>query len=967
MQTVMAIKKYLLLTIAVNTSFLVRAQEISLDATVKDFFTGLLLDSVRLEVLRPDSTVAYAFDSKKFGMWNFKDRKVAEGDYILKFSRKNYDPLYINKRLRYVRYRREKEELGKVYMHKRISRTVSLDEVVIKPTLLKMVHHGDTIVYNADAFNLPDGSMLDELVRILPGARIDVNGQIFVNDRKVSSLMLNGNEFFNGNPRMALDNLVAYTVKDIKVYERQSDREKALGISKNGREFPLVMDVNLKKQYSIGWMGSMEGGYGTDDRYMERLFLMRFSRQSRIALYSDANNVGDSYSYVNTGRWNENRYTAGLHKIVKGGLDVSVNDKRQRYKVNGNAEVNQTRSVYEDYTSTTEFYPSGDIHQKKSSDQNYRNTRLASRLDISVTPRSRTYLKVAPHANYQNFRNGNASLSADLNALVEEKYRGELLDSVFSPTGMSGTYRKLVNSTLRNNSLGKGHNVSAGTSFEYSYRPKSNDDRLTVKGNFSYGSAQNRSVNDYGHKTATQDMHHYKYSEGRTSRYNYQVGAEYSYALSGFPREAFSWLGLGYQYQQGYQGSHRPFFDLEDTELDGAGLGLLPSMTGRMVEYMNVANSYHSARLDRTHTVELSLGSYFHGYTLSLGLPVAFVSNRLDYQRGNIDTTAVRHKALPSPYLTFGRKVGQNGKYKGFELKYKLQPSQPDLVQTLDYRDDSTPLVVRRGNASLKTASVHQVNARVYRQNSERYSSASLAVGYSLMENLLCQSMTYDAATGVRTYRPQTINGNWSLDMTYDYHAPTKDYNKNWTSLTTASHRHHVDLSGVGGNGNSVRNTVRNTSVRENVSYNHFSTRNVGGYSTTAIYTASASVQYSHLESRISQTMNLYDFKLGLRARQPLPWGLEAQGELNTYIHCGYQDHNFNTRDFILSAYLKKRLLRNRMYVKLEVFDILNQTNRVQYTLNAQMQTETYRNALRRFAMLSLSYNITKQPKKRTT
>ena len=527
-------RRYLLLTIAFCASLLGQAQEISLSASVKDFFTGQLLDSVRLEVLHPDSTVACAFDSKIFGMWNFQGRKIVEGDYILKFSRQNYDPLYIAKSLRYVRYRREKEELGNVYMHKTYSKTVSLGEVVVKPTLLKMVHHGDTIVYNADAFNLPDGSMLDELVRILPGARIDGNGQIFVNGRKISSLMLNGNEFFNGNPRMALDNLVAYTVKDIKVYERQSDREKALGVAKDGRELPMVMDVNLKKQYSIGWMGSMEGGYGTDDRYMERLFLMRFSKQSRVTLYSDANNVGDSYTFVNTGRWNENRYTAGLHKIMKGGLDVSVNDRRERYKVNGNVEVNRTKSTYEDYTSTTEFYPSGDIHQRKSSNQSYRNTNLTSRLNISVAPRARTYLKVVPYANYQNFSNGNAILSADLNTIAEEKYRGELLDSVFSPAGMSGIYRKLVNSTLRNNSLGKGHNVSTGTSLEYSHRPKYNDDRLTVKGNFSYGNAQNWSVNDYVHKTAAQDAHRYKYSEGGTNRYSYMVGRNMCTACPAF-------------------------------------------------------------------------------------------------------------------------------------------------------------------------------------------------------------------------------------------------------------------------------------------------------------------------------------------------------------------------------------------------------------------------------------------------
>ena len=943
-----------------------QAQNIAINAIVNDFFTDQLLDSVNLEILRPDSTLAYTFASEQFGMWNFYEKEVASGTYILKFTRKDYDPLFVNKSFRYVKYRREYEELGRIYMHKSISRTVNLDEVVIRPTLLKMVHHGDTIVYNADAFNLPDGSMLDDLVRILPGARIDGNGQIFVNGRKVSSLMLNGNDFFSGNPRMALDNLVAYTVKDIKVYERQSDREMALGVAKNGRELPLVMDVNLKKQYCIGWMGSMEGGYGTDDRYMERLFLMRFSKQSRVTLYADANNVGDSYTYVNSGRWNENRHTVGLHDIMKGGVDIAVNDKRKRYKVNGNVEVNRTRSTYEDYTSSTEFYPTGDIHQKKSSNQKDRSTNLTSRLDISLTPRVRTYLKVVPYANYRNFSNRSASLSADLNSLLEEKYRGELLDSVFSPVGMSDVYRRLVNSTLRNNSLGRGHGVNTGSSFEYSYRPKYNNDHLVLKGSFLYGNAQNRSVSDYGNQTPTQYLHRYKYYEGNSDRYNYMAGAEYVYSLVGFPKESYSWLGLGYKYQQEYQGSHRPFYDLEETGFDGGDLGLLPSVTNQMAQYMNVANSYHSARLDRTHTVELSLGSRFHGNALELGLPVTFVGNKLDYQRGSIDTTAVRHKVLLSPYLSFERRVGQDGKYRGFEFKYNLQLSQPDLVQTLDYRDDATPLVVRLGNASLRTASVHKLNARIYR-NGERYSSASLAMSCNLMDNLLCQSMSYDATTGVRTYQPQTIDGNWNMGMTFDYHAPTKDYNRRLTSVTTASYSHNVDLSGMDDNGNSFRNTVRNTSVRENVDYTYFLNHTGSVYKTSSSYTASASVQYTHLESAISKTMNLYDFKMGLRVRQVLPWGLEAQGKLDTYIHCGYQDHNFNTQDFVLSAYLKKIILKNKMYVKLEVFDILNQTNRIQYTLNAQMQTETYRNALRRFAMLSLSYNITKQPRKRTT
>lgn len=944
-----------------------QAQETSLQATVCDFFTGKMLDSVRLDVLRPDSAIAYSFDSETYGKWNFYGRKVSPGKYILRFSRKDYEPTFIDRTVRYSRYRHDFEELGNVQMHKVYSRTVQLGEVVIRPTLLKMVHRGDTIVYNADAFKLPDGSMLDDLVRMLPGARMDGDGQIFVNGRKVSSLLLNGNDFFNGNPRMALDNLVAYTVKDIKVYERQSDRDMALGMSRDGRELPLVMDVGLKRQYQVGWMGSLEAGGGTVDRYMGRVFLMRFSRQSRVALYADANNVGDDYTYVNSGRWNENRRSDGFHRSLKGGLDVYVKDRRKRFTANGNVEAGVLRSSHEEYTSSTEFYPSGDIHQRKSVRGRLRDTNLSGRLNMSLTPFARTFVKLVPYANYRDFDNASHTLSVDLNKRLEESYRGELLDSVFSPVGMSGIYRGLVNSTLRNNSLGRGHTLGVGTTFEYSHRPKYNNDQLVIKGSAYHGSSVNRTLGDYEEMASDRTSRRYRFGDGSGNRYAYNIGASYSYALSGFPGGCSSWLSLGYDYRQSYSGSHRPFYDLEDTELDGMGLGTLPSMTDELSHYVDVENTYHSTRLDRTHTVSLSLGSDFGNFSLEAGIPLSAVGNSLSYLRGDIDTLASRHAVLLAPYLTLSGKSTANGKTRGFSLKYSLSQSQPDLVQTLSYRDDVTPLVVRLGNPSLGKAGVHRVDARLYAQNAPRFSSASLSLHYRLMTDMLCQSMRYDAATGTRTYQPRNIDGNWDVGISYEYHAPSKSYNRRLSSVSTASYRHRVDFAGMDDNGSSFRNTVRHTSLREDVDYTFFSTNSFDGFQTSASYNANGSIQYTHSESRTGETMNLYDFKFGMRVRQPLPLGLEVEGKVDAYIHCGYRDRNFNTRNFVVSAYVRKTLLRNRLYVKLQVFDLLNQTNRIQYTLNEQMQTETYRNALRRFCMLSLGYNITKQPKKTKT
>ena len=198
-----------------------------------------------------------------------------------------------------------------------------LKEVKVTATLVKMVMKKDTVVFNADAFQLAEGSMLDQLVARLPGVELRGNGQIYVNGRFVSSLLLNGEDFFKGDPSIALQNLPAYTVNQIKVYEKQSDRDKAMGLEKRGEQ-PLVMDVNLKKQYSVGWMANMDAGGGIEDRYSAKLFGLRFSPRTRLTVYGNLNNITDLSSPDGNGNWNSNVNPVGTIDRHSGGIDLCL-------------------------------------------------------------------------------------------------------------------------------------------------------------------------------------------------------------------------------------------------------------------------------------------------------------------------------------------------------------------------------------------------------------------------------------------------------------------------------------------------------------------------------------------------------------------------------------------------------------------------------------------------------------------
>ena len=206
----------------------ISAQTIEIVGEIEDAFLKVPLGGVKVSILNPDSTVVV--DSAK--TVDFRDRngkllkvmfsaavKAEKRDYLLRATRPGYgdvwEPVSVllpeNSSVRL-------EEPIKM----RKERNLALDEVVVKATKVKMYYKGDTLVYDADAFKLPDGSMLDALIRQLPGVTMNDGGEIFVNGRRVDELLLGSRTFFRGNKKVLMENLPYYTVKNLKVKNRRT-------------------------------------------------------------------------------------------------------------------------------------------------------------------------------------------------------------------------------------------------------------------------------------------------------------------------------------------------------------------------------------------------------------------------------------------------------------------------------------------------------------------------------------------------------------------------------------------------------------------------------------------------------------------------------------------------------------------------------------------------------------------------
>ena len=174
------------------------------------------LDSVKVDLVFNDSIhVPFKLltgDDKTKMIKNGEMRALVSsglGKYELKFDRDGYDVYFHEFKVSSI----SQEIIWIPTIKLTKERKYELDEMEIVHTAIKMVMHGDTIVYDAAAFDLAEGSMLDALVKQLPGAELSSDGRISVSGRFISSLLINGKDFFQGDANVALNNLPSYTVK----------------------------------------------------------------------------------------------------------------------------------------------------------------------------------------------------------------------------------------------------------------------------------------------------------------------------------------------------------------------------------------------------------------------------------------------------------------------------------------------------------------------------------------------------------------------------------------------------------------------------------------------------------------------------------------------------------------------------------------------------------------------------------
>ena len=310
-----------------------------------------------------------------------------------------------------------------------LSKVRELKEVTVTASKIKFYNKGDTVVYDADAFQLAEGSMLDALISQLPGAKIDENGQITVNGEFVESLLLNGKNLFGDDNKLMIDNIPAYTVKSVEVYKGHTKEEKFNFDQTKPRH--LTMDVRLKKEYSHGWLLNFQGGYGTSDRYLGRLFASWFSPTTSVILTGATNNLNDQRTPGKDDSWTPETMPSGSQSHREAGIKYRYESADERVSADGSVNVAGNSMDYSNSTSATRFLTGGDSYERRFNDTKSSRFSVSTWHSAYYTTAVQHRLGLSMSADYSRSDNFSNSLSGTFNRDYSDISR-QTLDAIYA-------------------------------------------------------------------------------------------------------------------------------------------------------------------------------------------------------------------------------------------------------------------------------------------------------------------------------------------------------------------------------------------------------------------------------------------------------------------------------------------------------------------------------------------------------
>ena len=972
----------------------IHAQRESISGRVIDKENKEALSKATLQLYKignkKDTTFVGGTLSNERGAFSFSN--VSAGSYVLKISFLGY----VEQQKPLTKTRSQALTLGTIAME---PNSVLIDEAVVTANIPKMVIKDDTVVYNADAFRVPEGSVIEALVEVLPGAKIDDDGKISINGKDVKKFKLDGRDFMTGNNDAVMKNLPSYVIDQVKAYDEKSDLSRMTGVDDGNDDF--VLEFVTKRSARNGVQANPDIGYGTDNRYGIRLTAMKPFGAMRYTFMGNANNVNDRNFSGRGGRGRGNNN--GQRHTKTGALDISYeNDKNLkvsgRVTWNHNNANNWNRTGSENFVNTRGGAFSNSISQSYSRSNSWTgNMSLEWKID------SLTTLNFRPNINFSANDNQNGSNSAS--------FKADPFEHVLNPLSDEGLQElnedSLVVNSRKNKSLSYGKNKELSSQLQIYRRLNSKGRNIAFSSNVNYRDGSNQNANLSGvHLWLTkkklqpdQDSTYQtnRYTTSDSKNYSFSLGTTYTEPIYMFKKKETPvdtvqqqrqrgpfgnrgrrmvgqegiYLQLNYRFNYSYQKNDPKTYDLlgiSEDEFNRAlqdyrDFGFLPD---NFEERLSDSLSRYSERSEYGHNADVQLRFSREKYNMNIGVNIQPQRSHFIQQYLGKPVDTVRTVVNLSPTLNLRYRFDQ---YTNLQVQFRGQTQQPNITQLLQIYDDTNPLSVTMGNPGLKPSFTTNLSSNFQMQRkptlvedslgcmvpkNQRNWSFSANGSFQRTTNSIGNIVTYEENTGRRISRPDNFDGNWNTRGGITFYLGLDTLNR-WdiSGSLEGSYRHQVSFVNLDMDATPDRNVTHSYNIEPSLSLsfrNKWLSISVNGRTS-----------YAHTENRLQASRNLetWNFQYGGNTKITFPWGTNLSTDMHMYSKRGYSDATLNTNELLWNAQLSQSFLKGKkLTVMLQWYDILHEQTNFSRTINANGWRDQEVNAITSYAMLHISCRL---------
>ena len=867
-----------------------------------------------------DSTLVKGVMSDAGGNFRLSFHAKKESPYLLKVSYIGMKPEF-----RALNTGKTKIHVGNIVL----TEGLELSEVVVTAPIKEVELVGDTTVINADAYRIPEGSNLEELVKKIPGLEYDRQNKTLVyNGLPIAEINVNGEAFFAGNHALALENLPADLVSRIKVYDKRSEMEKFMGI-KTGEE-NYVLDLQTKKEFNGTLMTSVAAGKGNNKK-KEAELISNFFKTGGENLSVIAKSGNRNMTSANKDNRQDN---VAVNFLKKFGKKIHLNGNvMYSNAINGN----EGTSYYEQYLKT------GNRYRYATSDRHNTNRMASTMLSMKWNIDKMTLLNLSGSFSAMKGTNGSDSRQAtynenpelDITAPFNGEENGQTENDIrvngirMNSRSTSANRQYFLNADLTRRLNEKGS--SLGLTMQYS-EGRGKNEAFSVSSTTYY-----QLQDEWGNDSV---LYRNQYYDSPNRNRKFSLGLVLTQPLHKSLRAQ-----LSYKFRRENQNNDRNtynlsrFFDGTDDE----PLYTLPE--GYEAAYTD-SLSNRSRSHTTAHEVALHLNYTDRTWEINAGLSVVPERQSLDQKTGRMQADTLRTSVNYYPAVT----VLWHKKKTRVQLSYEGDTKQPGLTELLTLTDNSDPLNITRGNPSLRPS----YNQRVRLEARDTKIGLNGDMTWANTVNSVTRAVTYNTQTGGIESYPVNVNGNWNARATVRYQKRIKR-RFSVTARTGASFSQNVSLINEGQQEMPERSTTHNTTLNANLRLGY--QPQWGGFDLTGDW------RFRHSTNLLRETGDYTrDYRLGVNAYADLPGGIQLRSDVDYSFRNGTNITPGEDDQVVWNASLSWRFLgQKKAELSFYWADILSQKKNFTRSVSSSGLSERHTQQIGSWFMLSFKYRFNKQ------